>query len=198
VGVGEDGPTHQPVETIMGLRVIPNLDVVRPGDPEETAAAWAGAIERVDGPTVLALTRQAIPMLPGDPKTKREGALRGGYVLVRETGSLERILVGTGSEVQHAVAAARELGAGTRVVSMPSFSRFDRQPREYQDDVLPPSCTRRVSIEAGVTLGWQKYVGPAGRAIGIDGFGASAPGDVVMERRGITAAAVIAAARAIP
>jgi transketolase len=197
VGVGEDGPTHQPVETIMGLRVIPNLDVICPADPEETAGAWAAALERIDGPTVLALTRQAVPMLPADAKAKREGARRGGYVVLRETGPLERILIGTGSEVQHAVAAARELGAGTRVVSLPCFTRFERQPRAYQDEVLPPSCTKRVSIEAGVTLGWQKFVGPAGRTIGIDMFGASAPGDVVMEKRGITAAAVIAAARAL-
>jgi transketolase len=195
VGVGEDGPTHQPVETVMGLRVIPNLDLIRPADPEETAGAWASAIERIDGPTALALSRQAVPMLPGDAKTKREGVRRGGYVLVRETAPLERILMGTGSEVQHAVAAARELGAGTRVVSLPCFTRFDRQPRAYQDEVLPPSCVKRVSIEAGVTFGWQKFVGSAGRSIGIDRFGASAPGDVVMEKFGITAAAVVAAAR---
>jgi transketolase len=197
VGVGEDGPTHQPVETVMGLRVIPGLDVIRPADPEETAGAWVSAIERTDGPTALALTRQAVPMLPGDAKTKREGVRRGGYVLVRETAPLERILMASGSEVQHAVSAARELGAGTRVVSLPCFSRFEQQPRAYQDEVLPPTCTRRVSIEAGVTLGWQKFVGSAGRSIGIDTFGASAPGDVVMEKKGITAAAVIAAARAL-
>jgi transketolase len=197
VGVGEDGPTHQPVETVMGLRVIPNLDLIRPADPEETAGAWASAIERIDGPTALALSRQAVPMLPGDAKTKREGVRRGGYVLVRETGPLERILMGTGSEVQHAVAAARELGAGTRVVSLPCFTRFERQPRAYQDEVLPPSCVRRVSIEAGVSFGWQKFVGSAGRSIGIDRFGSSAPGDVVMEKFGITAAAVVAAARTL-
>jgi transketolase len=136
-------------------------------------------------------------MLPGDTKSKRVGVRRGGYVLVRETGPLERILLATGSEVQHAVTAARELGAGTRVVSLPCFTRFERQPRAYQDEVLPPSCTRRVSIEAGVTFGWQKFVGTAGRSIGIDTFGASAPGDVVMEKRGIGAAALVAAARAL-
>jgi transketolase len=197
VGVGEDGPTHQPVETVMGLRVIPNLDVIRPADPEETAGAWAAAVERIDGPTVLALTRQAVPMLPVDAKVKREGAHRGGYVVVRETGPLTTILIGTGSEVQHCVAAAQELGNGVRVVSLPCFTRFERQSRAYQDEVLPPSCTRRVSIEAGVTLGWQKFVGPTGRSIGIDMFGASAPGDVVMEKRGITAAAVVAAVRSL-
>jgi transketolase len=197
VGVGEDGPTHQPVETVMGLRVIPNLDVIRPADPEETAGAWAQAMLRMDGPTALALTRQGVPMLPGDAKTKREGVRLGGYVLVRETGPLERILIGTGSEVQHCVTAAKELGAGTRVVSLPCFTRFERQPLDYRNEVLPPSCTKRVSIEAGVTLGWQRYVGPTGRSIGIDTFGASAPGDVVMEKRGITAAAVVAAAKAL-
>ncbi len=197
IGVGEDGPTHQPVETIMGLRVIPNLDLIRPADPEETAGAWAAAMERLDGPTVLALSRQAVPMLPGDGKAKREGARRGGYVLVRETAALQTLLIGTGSEVQHAVAAARELGAGTRVVSLPCFTRFERQTRAYQDEVLPPSCTRRVSIEAGVTFGWQKFVGPTGRSIGVDAFGSSAPGNVIMEKRGITAAAVAAAARSM-
>jgi transketolase len=191
VGVGEDGPTHQPVETVMGLRVI------RPADPEETAGAWAAAMLRSDGPTVLVLTRQAIPMLPGDLKAKREGVRRGGYVLVRETAALQWILIGAGSEVQHCVAAARELGGGARVVSLPCFTRFEREPREYRDEVLPPSCAKRVSIEAGVTLGWQRYVGPSGKSIGIDVFGASAPGDVVMEKRGITAAAVVASARAL-
>ena len=106
MGVGEDGPTHQPVETVMGLRVIPNLDVIRPADPEETAGAWISAMERIDGPTLLALTRQNVPVLPGDAKTKREGVRRGGYVLVKETAALETILIATGSEVQHCVAAA--------------------------------------------------------------------------------------------
>jgi transketolase len=197
IGVGEDGPTHQPVETLMGLRVVPNLDLIRPADPEETAGAWAAALERLDGPTVLALSRQAVPMLPGDAKTKREGARRGGYVVVRESAPLDTILIGTGSEVQHAVAAARELGAGTRVVSLPCFTRFERQTRAYQDEVLPPSCTRRVSIEAGVTFGWQKFVGPTGRSVGVDAFGASAPGNVIMEKRGITAAHLAAAARSL-
>ncbi|HXX69553.1 MAG TPA: transketolase [Polyangiaceae bacterium] len=197
IGVGEDGPTHQPVETIMGLRVIPNLDVIRPADPEETVGAWAAAMERLDGPTALALTRQAVPVLPGDPKVKRQGVRLGGYVLVRETAPLETILIGTGSELQHAVAAARELGAATRVVSLPCFTRFERQSRAYQDEVLPPSCLRRVSIEAGVTFGWQKFVGVAGKSIGVDSFGSSAPGDVIMTKRGITAAAVVEAARSL-
>jgi transketolase len=197
VGVGEDGPTHQPVETVAGLRAIPNLDVYRPADPEETAAAWAAAMHRKEGPTVLALTRQAVPMLPGDAALKRQGTLRGGYVLVRERGPLETILLATGSEVQHAVAAAAQLGPGARVVSLPCWEAFERQDRAYRDEVLPPTCRRRVSIEAGVTHGWERWVGDGGRAIGIDRFGASAPGHVVFEKLGVTAQAVVDAARAL-
>jgi transketolase len=197
VGVGEDGPTHQPVETVAGLRVIPNLDVIRPADPEETAAAWVCAMERTDGPTLLALTRQNVPVLPGDAKTKRAGVRRGAYVLVKETAKLERILIGTGSEVQHAVAAAKELGAGTRVVSMPSWERFERETPAYREEVLPASCTKRVSIEAGVTYGWSKWVGTAGASVGIDHFGASAPGPTLMEKFGITAAHVVEAAKGL-
>ncbi len=197
VGVGEDGPTHQPVETVMGLRCIPNLDVIRPGDPEETAAAWACAVERNDGPTLMALSRQAVPILPADAKTKRAGTAKGAYVLVHETNKLETILIATGTEVQHAVAAAKDLGPGTRVVSMPSWERFERQNQAYRDEVLPPSCKRRVSIEAGITLGWSKWVGDAGKSIGIDHFGASAPGNTVMEKFGITAKHVVEAAKSL-
>ncbi|HEY8923084.1 MAG TPA: transketolase [Polyangia bacterium] len=197
VGVGEDGPTHQPVETVMGLRVIPGLDVIRPADPEETAGAWVAAMERIDGPTVLSLTRQNLPMLPGDVEVKREGVRRGGYVLVRETSALELILIATGSEVQHAVAAAKELGGGTRVVSLPCFSRFEREPASYRDAVLPPTCANRVSIEAGVTTGWARWVGSQGVALGIDHFGESAPGPVVMDNFGMNKAAVLAAARGL-
>jgi transketolase len=136
-------------------------------------------------------------MLPGASSAKREGVLRGGYVLVRESAPLDTILIGTGSEVQHAVAAARELGPGTRVVSLPCFSRFERQPADYQEVVLPSACERRVSIEAGVTFGWRTFVGTRGRMVGIDRFGASAPGNRVMEELGMTEAAVVAAARAL-
>jgi transketolase len=135
VGVGEDGPTHQPIETLMGLRAMVGLDVIRPADPEETAGAWLAAIEHTEGPTVLALTRQAVPMLPGAVSAKREGVRRGGYVLLPESAPLDTILIATGSEVQHAVAAARELGPGTRVVSLPCFSRFERQPADYREEV---------------------------------------------------------------
>ena len=197
VGVGEDGPTHQPIETLMGLRAMIGLDVIRPADPEETVGAWLAAIEHTEGPTVLSLTRQAVPMLPGTPSAKREGVLRGGYVLVRESAPLDTILIATGSEVQHTVAAARELGPSTRVVSLPCFSRFERQPSDYQEAVLPSACERRVSIEAGVTFGWRTFVGTRGRMVGIDRFGASAQGNVVMEAFGMTQAAVVAAARAL-
>ena len=197
VGVGEDGPTHQPVETVMGLRVIPNLDVLRPADPEETAGAWIAAIENTKGPSVLALTRQAVAVLPGDAATKREGVRRGAYVMVKETAPLQTILIAAGSEVQHAVAAARDLGPGTRVVSMPSFLRFERESAAYRDSVLPPSCERRVSMEAGVTLGWQKWVGSKGRALGIDRFGESAPGNIVMENMGMTKDAIVTAVKAL-
>ena len=196
VGVGEDGPTHQPVETVSGLRVIPNLDVIRPGDSEECAAAFAAAFSRQDGPTLLALSRQDLPNQGGTPAdVRREGTLKGGYVLVKETGALKTILLATGSEVQHAVDAAKQLGEGVRVVSLPCFERFDRQPQAYRDEVLPPSVTKRVAIEAGVTALWWKYVGSEGKIVGIDRFGLSAPGNVVMKELGITAESVVAAAK---
>ncbi len=198
VGVGEDGPTHQPVETVSGLRVIPNLDVIRPADPEETAGAFAAAFERTDGPTLLALTRQAVPMLNDIPvEQRRNGVLLGGYVAIRETSALTHILLAAGSELQHAVAAAKILGPGARVVSMPSFERFNRQSAEYRESVLPTSCRKRVSIEAGVTGLWSQYVGLDGKAIGIDRFGISAPGGTVMKELGITADAVVAAANSL-
>jgi len=198
VGVGEDGPTHQPVETVSSVRLIPNLDVIRPADPEETAGAFAAALLRTNGPTFLSLTRQVVPMLnEASAQTRREGVLKGAYVLVKETAPLTHILLGAGSEVQHAVAAAKTLGAGVRVVSVPSFYRFDQQPQAYKDEVLPPSCRKRVAIEAGVTGLWYKYVGLDGKVVGIDRFGLSAPGGKVMEVLGITAASVIDAAKAL-
>jgi len=198
IGVGEDGPTHQPIETISGLRVIPNLDVLRPADPEETAGAFAAALERVDGPTLLALTRQAVPMLNEIPvQTRREGVLKGAYIAIKESAPLTHILLASGSEVQHAIAAAKVLGPNVRVVSVPSMERFDRQSAEYREEVLPVACTRRVSLEAGVTGLWYKYVGSQGKALGIDRFGISAPGNTVMKELGITAEAIVTAARAL-
>jgi transketolase len=196
VGVGEDGPTHQPVETVSGLRVIPNLDVIRPGDAEETAGAFVAAMSRTDGPTALILTRQAIPLMNElSVETRRDGVLRGAYIARKETGALTTILIGTGSELQHAMAAAAELGDGVRVVSMPCFERFERQSPEYRESVLPKACTKRVSIEAGVTDLWWKYVGTEGKVLGIDRFGISAPGDVVMKELGMTKEDVVAAAK---
>jgi transketolase len=198
VGVGEDGPTHQPVETISSLRLIPGLDVIRPADPEETAAAFAAAMERTDGPTLIALTRQAVPNLNEiPPHIRRAGVLKGGYVAVQETAPLTQILLATGSELQLAIAAAKVLGAGVRVVSMPSFERFNREPAEYRDAILPPSCRKRVSIEAGVTPLWREYVGLDGKVVGIDRFGLSAPAPLAMKELGITADAVVAAANSL-
>ena len=196
VGVGEDGPTHQPVETVSGLRLIPNLDVIRPGDAEETAAAFAAAFTRQDGPTLLALSRQDLPINGFAPAAvRRQGTLRGAYILVHETGNLETIIMATGSEVQHAVEAAKQLGAGTRVVSMPCMERFDRQPASYRNEVLPASCTHRIAIEAGVSGLWWKYAGTAGKVLGIDRFGISAPGNTVMKELGMTAGHIVAAAQ---
>jgi transketolase len=190
VGVGEDGPTHQPVETVSGLRVIPNLDVIRPADSEEAAAAFAAAFTRADGPTLLALSRQDLPhQSHASAAARREGTLKGGYVLVKETAPLEAIVIATGSEVQWAVEGAKGK-PGVRVVSLPCFERFDRQSAEYRESVLPASCTKRIAIEAGVSGLWWKYVGTQGQVIAIDRFGISAPGNQVFKELGITAEAV--------
>ena len=198
IGVGEDGPTHEPVETISSLRLIPGFEVIRPADPEETAGAFAAALERTDGPTLIALSRQAVPVLNDiPPHIRRAGVLKGGYIAVQETAPLTHILLATGSELQLALAAAKELGAGTRVISMPSFERFDRQPAEYRESILPSSCRKRVSIEAGVTSLWRKYVGLEGKTVGIDRFGLSAPAPQIFKELGITTEALVAAARSL-
>ena len=196
VGVGEDGPTHQPVETVSGLRVIPGLDVIRPADAEETAGAFIAALERKDGPTALMLTRQGLPNLSSvDTQQKRSGTLKGAYVLKKEDGDLHTILLASGSEVQHAVVAAEQLGSGVRVVSVPSFERFDRQSDEYKEETIPSSCKKRIAIEAGVSGLWWKYVGDQGQVIGIDRFGISAPGDTVMKELSMTPEAILEAAK---
>lgn len=198
IGVGEDGPTHEPVETVSGLRVIPQLDVIRPADPEETAGAFAAAVQRIDGPTLLALTRQAVPMLNEiDVKARREGVLRGGYIAKKEKGKLDVILLSCGSELQHCLAAAKELGDSVRVVSMPCFERFERESEKYREEVLPKSCRKRVAIEAGVPQIWYQYVGLDGKVIGLHRFGISAPGDQAMKEFGIDAEHVIAAAKSL-
>ena len=198
IGVGEDGPTHEPVETISSVRLIPNIDVIRPADPEETAGAFVAAMQRTDGPTFLALTRQAVPMLNEiDVNLRREGVLRGGYIAKKESGKLDLIILSCGSELQHALAAAKELGEGVRVVSMPCFERFNRQPQGYREEILPNECRKRVAIEAGVTELWYEYVGLDGKVVGLHEFGMSAPGPEVMKERGIDAQHVIDAAKSL-
>ena len=198
IGVGEDGPTHQPVETVSSVRVMPQIDVIRPADPEETAGAFVAALERVDGPTLLALTRQTVPILNDiDVQLRREGVLRGGYIAKKEKSKLDLIIMSCGSELQHALAAANELGDGVRVVSMPCFKRFDRQPESYREEVLPKSCRRRIAIEAGVPDTWYQYVGLDGKIIGLHRFGLSAPGAEVMKEFGIDAQHVIDAAKSL-
>jgi len=198
IGVGEDGPTHQPVETVSSVRLIPHIDVIRPADPEETAGAFVAAAERTDGPTLIALTRQVVPILNEiDVKLRREGVSRGGYIAKREKGKLDLIIMSCGSELQHALAAAKELGDGARVVSMPCFERFNRESEEYREEVLPKSCRKRVAIEAGVTDIWYQYVGLDGKVVGLHDFGLSAPGAEVMKERGIDAQHVIDAAKSL-
>ena len=178
IGVGMDGPTHQPVEMVSILRCIPRLDVIRPADSEECAAAWAAALARKDGPTALILSRQNLPLLSKVPaQTKRLGTLKGAYIAKREIGKLEKIVIATGSEVQWAMKAG-EMEATTRVVSMPSMEIFERQSAEYKEEVLPSSCTNRIAIEAGVSLPWYKY---AKKVVATDDFGFSADAPYLFE-----------------
>jgi transketolase len=196
VALGEDGPTHQPVEQLASLRAIPNVHVVRPCDGNETAEAWRHCLERTSGPSVLVLSRQKLPVVEPRPAG---GALRGGYVISEAAGGAPRaILIASGSEVGVALAAQRELateGIAARVVSLPCWEAFAAQPQAYRDSVLPPSVRARVSIEAGATFGWQRWIGESGIALGIDRFGASAPGNVNLEKLGITSARAASAVR---
>ncbi len=198
VAVGEDGPTHQPVEMVSSLRCVPNLDVIRPADPEETAGAFVAALERTEGPTAIVLTRQNVPNQNQiSVSERRNGARQGAYVAHREQSELELIILATGSELQHALAAANELGQGVRVVSMPCFERFDRQSADYSESVLPNSCRKRIAIEAGVSALWHRYVGLEGMVVGIDRFGLSAPGDIVMDELGMKPESIVKAANEI-
>jgi transketolase len=196
VGVGEDGPTHQPVEQLMSLRLMPGLRVIRPADANETAQAWRVHIDGT-GPTAIVLSRQAVPVLEGTAERGADGLPRGAYVLVDEGDRpADLVLVGTGSEVSLCVAAREQLvadGRSVRVVSFPSWDLFAEQPREYRDSVLPPRVPT-LAVEAGVTLGWERY---ADDAVGIDRFGASAPGPVVLDQLGINTTNVVAHARAL-
>lgn len=195
IGLGEDGPTHQPVEQLASLRAMPDLCVIRPADANETAYAWRAAVERIDGPTMLVLTRQAVPVLDRARYADAAGVLKGGYVLSKEpSAALDLILIATGSEVQLALGAQRELlaaGHAVRVVSLPSWELFRNQPRSYRDEVLPPKVTARLAVEAGSPQGWLEWVGEAGAVIGIERFGASAPGAVNFEHYGFTVSNVV-------
>ena len=201
IGVGEDGPTHQPIEQLMSLRAIPGVLDLRPGDGPETAEAWRAALAYTGGPSFLALTRQAVAVIDRDEAAPASGLHRGGYVLLEACGGdPEVILIASGSEVGVAVQARAVLqaeGVPTRVVSLPSWFLFARQPQSYRDDVIPPEVTARVSVEAGTTAGWTRWTGNGGASVGIDHFGASAPGAVLFEKFGITAGAVVAKARAL-
>jgi transketolase len=194
IGLGEDGPTHQPVEHLTALRAIPGLDVVRPADPNETSVCWLKVL-RDRRPAALALTRQNVPTLPAEQVA---GAAKGGYVLAEADGELQVILIATGSEAQLALSARdtlQEQGVGTRVVSMPCTEWFDEQPLAYRDEVLPAAVTARVSVEAGRAMPWYKYVGTAGRCVSLEHFGASAAYETLFEEFGITAEAVVDAAK---
>ena len=199
IGLGEDGPTHQPVETLSALRAIPNLSVIRPADANETAQAWAAALEYKAAPKGLALSRQGLPVLEGTKEKAHDGVRRGAYVLVEESKETpDVILLATGSEVQLAVAAAKELeaaGTATRVVSAPCLEWFDEQDDAYRESVLPSEVQARVSIEAGIAMPWHKYTGSFGRTISIEHYGASAPAGELFENFGFTTAAVVEAAQ---
>jgi len=197
IGLGEDGPTHQPVEHTASLRIMPNMSVWRPCDGVETAVAWRYSLERRDGPTSLILTRQGLPHQARSSE-QVEAIGRGGYVLRDSDGTPDIILIATGSEIALVTAAAAELdadGIKVRVVSMPCTDQFDAQPDDYRESVLPADVTSRVAVEAGVTEGWWRYVGTQGRVIGLDRFGASAPAEELFEYFGFTVANVLNIAR---
>ncbi len=195
IALGEDGPTHQPIEHVSSLRAIPGLTVIRPADANEVAEAWRMAIQHKDGPVALVMTRQAVPVIDRKKFAPAEGLARGAYILADSAGGPPDIIViATGSEVHLALGAqekARGQGIRLRVVSMPSWEIFERQEKDYREQVLPPRITQRISLEAGVTHGWSKYVGSEGLAVGIDRFGASAPGKILLENFGFTAENVL-------
>ncbi len=199
--VGEDGPTHQAVEQLASLRTIPGMTVIRPADAAETATAWIAALENTGGPTVLALTRQKLPVLDRSKFPAPDGVKRGAYTLLgADEDSPDVLLIASGSEVHTALGAAELLsakGKKVRVVNMASWELFDRQDSQYRDEVLPPSVTARVAVEAGVRQGWERYVGSSGAAVTIDRFGASAPYKALVEKFGFTAENVASHALAL-
>jgi transketolase len=201
IGLGEDGPTHQPVEQLASLRAIPGLDVIRPADANEVAEAWREALDRTHQPVALVLTRQDVPILDRSRYASAEGLRRGGYVLADpDDGDPEVILMATGSEVALAIAAHEKLisdGLRSRVVSLPCWELFERQEQSYQDEVLPPAITARVSVEEASTLGWDRFVGPEGATIGMHTFGSSAPLKDVQSKFGFTPDKVAETAKSV-
>ncbi len=198
IGVGEDGPTHQPVEQLMNLRQVPNMTVIRPADANETVEAWRLALKNTKGPTSLVLSRQNLPVLDRQDCHPASGVQQGGYILWESAPSPEIIFIATGSEVPLTLSAGRALaaeGVRVRVVSLPSWEIFDKQSEEYREVVLPRETTARIAVEAGIRLGWEHYVGLTGKIIGMSGFGASAPGPILYERFGLTSDRIIGAAR---
>jgi transketolase len=199
IALGEDGPTHQPVEHLMAMRTIPNLTVLRPADAAESAEAWLFALQHTTGPTGLVLTRQKVPTFDRSKLGAAAGLHKGAYVLAEASGGAPKaVIIATGSEVQLAIGAREELeksGVPTRVVSMPSMELFARQDAAYREAVLPEAVRARVSVEAGITHGWERWVGEQGKAVGIDTFGASAPDKVLLEQYGLTVPKVVAAVR---
>ncbi len=201
IALGEDGPTHQPIEQLSSLRTIPNLTVIRPADANEVSEAWRFAIDHRGGPVALILTRQKLPVIDRMKYAAANNLVRGAYVLAETNGKApELIILATGSEVHLAIGAYEQLareGAAVRVVSMPSWELFEQQSSEYREMVLPRKVTKRLSVEAGTPLGWHKYVGDHGETIGINKYGASAPGSVVMKNYGFSVENVLARARAL-
>jgi len=198
IAVGEDGPTHQPIEQLASLRVIPGLTVIRPADAAETAEAWRVAVKTTVGPVALLLSRQKLPVLGSD--RSKDGLSRGAYVLSDSDEKPHLILIATGSEVHIALEAQNRLsreGVAVRVVSMPSWELFEKTEQEYKDQVLPPDVPVRIAVEAGQPMGWKHYVGDSGSIIGITDFGASAPGGTVMEKFGFTPENVVEKALAL-
>jgi transketolase len=200
IGVGEDGPTHEPVEQLAALRCIPNMISLRPSDANETVAAWKFAIEYKTGPVALLLTRQKLPTVDRTKYPSADNLVKGAYVLVENSSSPDLILIGTGSEVQLALGAYEQLvkdGVKARVVSMPSWELFERQSKEYRDSVFPPDVKKRIAVEAAVSMGWEKYIGDSGRFVGMHSFGASAPVDAIFKHFGFTVENVLKTAKEI-
>ncbi|MGM9887133.1 MAG: transketolase-like TK C-terminal-containing protein, partial [Lactococcus sp.] len=197
IAVGEDGPTHEPVEQLASVRSMPNLDVIRPADGNEVIAAWRRAASSTHRPTALILTRQNLPVLPGTAELAEEGLNRGAYIISKEEGALEGILIATGSEVALALEAKESLGKGIRVVSMPSMNIFDEQSASYKEEILPKAARKRVAIEAGTSFGWAKYIGLDGATVTVDKWGASAPASKVLPEYGFTAENVVKVYKAL-